>query len=65
MKNPPTNKLGLREIEPDQMTMHDIVATFIVTGLLAGGQYKDARQAVEQSMTLADLFMQLSEEGKN
>jgi hypothetical protein len=55
-----TKKPNCRELSPEDMSMHDIVALFILTGLLAKGQHKP-EQLIEQSMVFADLFMKVRE----
>lgn len=61
---PHVKKLTRQELSPEDMSMHDIVALFILTGLLAKGQYKP-EQLIEHSMVFADLFMEVREKENN
>jgi hypothetical protein len=62
---PHVKKPTHRELSPEDMTMHDIVAMFFATGLLSAGQYKNANQVIEQSMVLADLFLEIRKKENN
>jgi hypothetical protein len=50
------------ELDPEDMTMHDIVWMFLSTGLLASGQFDNGNSAILYGKELANQFLKSREE---
>jgi hypothetical protein len=58
------SKVKPREVELEDMTMHDFLAMFFMTGLLAACVHPNEK-AIRQAMSLADVFLKLRQENLN
>lgn len=62
MSTKTTKRPTQRELDPEDMTMHDIVWMFLSTGLLASGQFDMNNSVIKHGKKLADEFLAMRTE---